>query len=97
MEQNQQATASERRLIYSENLRSLCITRNWYTRGTCEEYEKLFAMLDDAGKPDQKNLSTQDIVNIARNIKDHSATDYEIADICFELAEISHTFFTISE
>lgn len=29
-------------VISNENLRQLCIKNNWFTCGTCEQYEKLF-------------------------------------------------------
>lgn len=31
-----------------ENLRSLCIAHNWFTCGTCEQYEKMFYANENA-------------------------------------------------
>lgn len=89
-------TATETRRIDHSALRSLCIRKNWYTKGNNEQYAELFAMLDD--EPfNSKNLSTADIVSLAENIKEHSETEYDLESICFELSEISHTFFTLNE
>lgn len=31
----------------SEELRTLCIRHNWFNSGTCEQYERLFLMLEN--------------------------------------------------
>jgi len=69
----------EKRTITRELIRALCVEKNWYTCGTNEEYEYLM-------KFDRiENLSTKDIIEMAKNIKEHSITDYGITSIAFEL------------
>lgn len=86
----------ETRYITSGELRSLCIEKNWYTKGTNEQYYNLFKMLNN-GNFESKNLTKKDLYNIANDIKKHSDTYYEITDIMFELADISTTCFEIVE
>ena len=78
----------ETRKLYSGDLRNLCIKKNWYTLGTNEEYDRLLTLADR-----YDNVNTATIVNIAEDIKNHSKTDYDISSICFEIAEICHSFF----
>lgn len=77
----------ETRHLFSGDLRQLCIKRNWYTRGTNAEYD---ALLDAANK---EGILTEDIVKLAEDIKSHSDTGYPVTSICFEIAEICHSFF----
>lgn len=41
-----------KRLDYEE-LRNLCIRKNWFTCGNCEQYAKLFTMNDCGATPEQ--------------------------------------------
>ena len=41
----------------------------------------------------KENITTEDIVEIAQDIMKHSNTDQELTSICFDVAEISVTFF----
>ena len=34
----------ERRILYRDDLRNLCIKKQWYTRGDCAEYENMLSM-----------------------------------------------------
>lgn len=79
---------TEIRKLYSGDLRQLCIKHNWYTRGKNEEYAPLLNAVDDLN-----NVTTDEIVNIAENILRHSITDYPLSSVCFEIAEICHSFF----
>lgn len=82
---------NESRKLYATSLRSLCINRRWYTRGTCEQYDNLLTMVDKI-----PNMSTSDIVKVAQDIIDHSdltGTDYNLACVCFEVARVCETFF----
>lgn len=36
----------EVRRLYSDALRGLCIAKNWYTKGNCDEYMNLLNMCD---------------------------------------------------
>lgn len=79
----------EARYITSSALRSLCIRQNWYTWGTNEEYSHLFELAD------KDDLTTADLVEIARDIIAHSEPDENLAVpyVCFELADIAVNVF----
>ncbi|MGN0398854.1 MAG: hypothetical protein ACI4EO_01885 [Blautia sp.] len=79
----------EIRKIRADKLRILCIEENWYTRGDCEAYNHL--LFDLAGN--KENITTEDIVEIARDILEHSETDMDIESICYYVARILDTFF----
>ncbi len=81
----------EKRKLYSDDLRKLCIRHNWYTKGTNEEYAQLLNMADKLD-----HVRSRYIVGIAEDIIKHSdlsGTDYDLPAICFEIAEICHSFF----
>lgn len=56
----------EVRKLCSSDLRSLCIKENWYTGGTNDEYFNLMQMTE------KDNITTDDIVEIATDIIEHS-------------------------
>lgn len=77
----------EVRKLYADNLRSLCISKNWYTRGNVSEYENLFSMCD------KENITTDDIVEIATDIMSHSYDpERPFTSYAFEVARICTTF-----
>lgn len=87
----------EVRTVDMENLRSLCISNNWYTSGNNKQYSALLNMCET------ENLTTENIVEMAEDIyahsqldNDHSAKEH-IENICFEIARISLTFFEEKE
>ena len=49
-------------------------------------------LLDDLAG-DKENITTDDIVEIALDIMEHSNTDQELTSICFDVARIAVTFF----
>lgn len=85
----------EIRRISACNLRALCISMNWYTRGNNEAYSHLLIDLAEH----KENLTTADIIEIAEDIAAHSDLDDVcpeddiIASIAYEVASISTTFF----
>lgn len=79
----------EVRKIREDDLRNLCIAKRWYTRGDNATYNHL--LNDLAG--DKENITTDDIVEIALDIMEHSNTDQELTSICFDIARIAVTFF----
>lgn len=84
----------ERRVLYSDQLVVLCIAKSWYTRGNSNEYVKMLSMSHDG----KKNITTRDIVKIAADIMEHSNDpERELESYCFEIAEITHTFFEIAD
>jgi len=78
----------EIRQISSDNLRSLCIEKNWYTNGNGEEYARMFDLADGLA-----NVTSNDIIEIATDIKEHSVTEYPISSICFEVARKCYSLF----
>ena len=78
----------EVRTINKSDLRILCIRKSWYTEGTNEDYMELLKSVEN------KQISTEDIVELAYNIIEHSELTLceEVFEmVCFELFEISHT------
>lgn len=86
---------NEIRTMSVSKLRSVCIKNNWYTRGTNEEYYRLFDRLHDCcGCPE--HLTTEKLVEIAEDIWKHSQiTDYTIETVLFELARNCYTTFDV--
>ena len=87
----------ERRTLHADDLRSLCIRKNWYTNGTNEEYWNLFRRLSENYM--SAEMTTEKLVEIATDIYNHSdeadCTDgfMEITDILYDLARTCHTVF----
>lgn len=79
----------EVRKIREDDLRNLCIAKRWYTRGDSAAYNHL---LNDLAE-NKENITTDDIVEIALDIMEHSNTDQELTSICFDVARIAVTFF----
>ena len=70
-------------------LRGLCIKKNWYTNGTNAEYDELL----NYGYND-KLITSDELVEMATLIKEHSDTDYEITSIMYEInAECCYSYF----
>ncbi len=78
-------TYKETRHLASYKLRELCVWKGWYTAGSNEEYGHLLFDLADC----KENLSTEDVIEIAKDIYEHTAPrdlhDYGIADIAAEV------------
>lgn len=85
-------TIKETRNLYWGYVRSYCIENDLYSKGTNEEYAKL---LD--GVQELENVTNQDLYEIAKDIKDHSDTHYEVTDIMSDLAKKCNSFFEINE
>lgn len=79
----------EVRKIREDDLRNLCVAKHWYTRGDNAAYNHLLSDLADR----KENITTDDIVEIAMDILEHSNTDQELTSICFDVARIAVTFF----
>lgn len=79
----------ETRKLNGGKVRSACIRYHWYTAGDCEEYDYMFAFIRTLN-----TATTDDLETVATDIKEHSDTEYEIADIMFVLAnDCCTTFF----
>ncbi len=79
------ATYKEIRHLSAAALRALCIEKNWYTAGDNEEYRHLLFDLAER----KVTLSTEDIIEIAEDIYEHTATydriNYGIEEIAYEV------------
>ena len=53
----------EIRMMTRESLRQLCMNNGWYTKGDCNAYENLMQ------RTEQENLTTEDIVEMAKVIQ----------------------------
>lgn len=82
----------ETRRICAGDVRTLCIERNWYTGGNNQEYEK---MLSYAGTI--PNVTTENLLYLATDIKKHSFTERSIENICYELGRQCFSTFEITD
>lgn len=71
----------EVRRLTMEDLERACIKNDWYTLGDCREYDTLLAKSDLI-----TNVTTDELKKIARDIKYHSETEYDVSSIMFILA-----------
>jgi len=84
----------EVRQLGSSDLRALCIAENWYTGGTNEEYSNLMQMAK------KENITTDDIVEIATDIYEHSLTAMRKLkrEAGYETGEcLAHIMFLVNE
>ena len=91
------AKYSEIRILDATKLRSVCISHDWYTRGTNEEYAALFDRLHDEDGS-YRNLTAELLAEIAQDIMDHSDIRdcIDITSVMYELANASRTYFDIA-
>lgn len=76
----------EIRRISAQALRELCIEEDWYTCGDNEDYGHL--LLDLAGH--KANITTDDIVEIATDIIEHSELDIDdFEEVAYKVANIA--------
>ena len=83
----------EIRTLTAYSLRALCIQQNWYTNGGNNDYEHLLYDLADS-KP---HLTTQDIIEIAADIAEHSVLrdGYDIEGIAWEVNRACNVAFEV--
>lgn len=82
----------ETRQICADDVRKLCIEHNLYTGGNNQEYGK---MLTHAGT--LANVTAEDLLYLAADIKKHSFTERSIENICFELSRQCFSTFEITD
>lgn len=88
---------SETRRLDATALRTLCIEHDWYTRGTNEQYAKLFDRLYDEDGCNI-NLTADKLFEIAEDIYQHSVIeDYTVDTIMYVLAKASTYYFECRE
>lgn len=75
----------EIRCIWTDKVRDACIEHNWFTCGDLEEYE-IFLEYIHKMEFEHKNITTTRLEHIAKKIKHHSDTEYDVAAIMFVLA-----------
>ena len=73
-------------VLTADEVREVCIRHQYYTKGTCQEYENLFEMCG--------YVTPDSLENIAKDIKDHSDTEDSVLDIMKTLAIHIHTNVT---
>lgn len=78
----------EDRIITRKNLKQLCVDFDLYTLGTSEEYEEMLKSAVFEG-----HLTTERIVEIAKNILEHSETDIELGSFYARKSIELHTPF----
>lgn len=85
-----------RKQIFRDELRSLCVRKDWFTCGSIADYDAMFNKLNN-------DMSDDEIVNVAIDIYNYSdvektAEEYGVAyeevfdNIVYEVFEIVHTF-----
>ena len=85
-----------RKQIFGDELRNLCVRKDWFTCGSIADYDAMFNKLNN-------DMSDEEIVDVCKDIFDYSevekkAEEYgvpyeEVFDtIIYEVFEIVHTF-----
>lgn len=79
----------ERRTISAYSLRKLCVRNEWFTRGTNEEYERLFKLCSCG------NITVDILGQMADMIEKHSElpADVHVEDIMFDLNAVANVTF----
>lgn len=75
----------ESSVMYWDMVRSLCISKNLYTRGTAEQYRELEKIID-SWQQSENEVTTEMLQIVAENILEHSETEYEIESLMFEIS-----------
>lgn len=93
----------EKQVIYMDSLRNLCIQKNWFTRGDCEEYDAfLNKVYEDGYDPktlfrNHRNMTNDVLRELAEDIQRYSHFENEdemsLPGIMFYLAQIRVSFF----
>lgn len=78
----------ERRLIFVDDLKQLCMDKKWYTMG---DEQCFLQMLDKCKK---SNITTEDILEIAKDIHVYTETSkLNFIEMCSDIANITKSFF----
>ena len=89
-------TISLRRQIFRDELRTLCINKEWYSLGNIKQYDNLFDRLS-------RDMDDVEIIGVCIDIYDHTdveqfAQEYGVSyeevfdNIVYEVYELVHTF-----
>lgn len=82
----------ELRRLTPDSVRTLCIKKQWYTRGDNEAYSTLLNKVWDIEDSEQ-SITADQLSEIAEDIKAHSDTEYEVESIMWELNRAANTSF----
>lgn len=78
------------------DLRALCISHNWFTRGDCKAHDHFLRMPYNA-KYEHRNVTTKLLYNMAQTIMQYSDPEtydiLEVTGIMYCLAKICFTTF----
>lgn len=85
-----------RQQIFRDELRALCINKDWYTLGNIKQYDNLFDRLS-------RDMDDTEIIDVCIDIYDHTdveqfAQEYGVSyeevfdNIVYEVYELVHTF-----
>lgn len=72
--EDQTMTLKETRKMDTARIRNICIKMDWYTRGTCDEYSKMFETAE------REEATPEGIYEVAKDIFEHSNMDHYIRD-----------------
>lgn len=78
----------ETRRITAYRMRELCISQCWFTLATNKEYSEFLHKAESL-----INITTDDLVELAEQVKEHSDTDMEIENIMYYIAKSCYLFF----
>lgn len=79
---------TEKRTITRDRMRALCIEREWFTLSTNSEYTAFLDKAESIG-----NITTDDLVELATEVKEYSDTDMMIENIMWFIANSCFVFF----
>ena len=90
------AKYEEMKRLSPDEVRNLCIKKDWYTRGDVNAYA---AMLDKVWKIEEseKSITPDQLGEIAEDILAHSDTEYTAESIMWELNRAARTFYFRAE
>jgi hypothetical protein len=89
------AKYEELRRLSAERVRTLCICKGWYMKGTAEQYTALLNKVWDI-EESEKSITTDQLGEIAEDILKHSNTDYTVESIMWELNRAANTSFYVA-
>lgn len=75
------------KVLNREDVRQMCITHEYYTKGDCAAYERMFKLFE---RPFSHggNISPERLMYIAEDIKVHSDTEDSEEDILLSLVNL---------
>lgn len=83
----------EASVMHWDLVRSLCISKRLYTRGTVQQYREL-ELLIDGWEETQHNVTTEMLQVVAEDILEHSETEYGLESLMFEISRTCvHRFY----